>query len=94
MTDQPGNTPERPDTEPLEIWLLTGGFVRFEERRLAVEEFVYELRLRCRAAEAAGEPMPWIRVRVPTEEQPDVQTMIELIERGAFYDGLHYIEIG
>jgi hypothetical protein len=87
---EPEPPPDRPVGDPLEVWLLEDGFVRYEGERMPVEDFVYEVRLRCRAADRSA--MPWLRVIAPRSEQLATARMVDEIRRQAWDAGVQHVE--
>lgn len=84
----------QPATERFVVDLVGGSFVRFEDRRMIVEEFVYELRQRCRELGNDPQRLPWIEVRIPRDSgatAPD-PGVIETIRTRAWEAGVKRIE--
>ncbi len=86
--------PARPETEKLVVHLLDGDFVRFSERRISVDEFVYELRVRCRAVGGDPDRLPWLEIRVPRDGSvTPAPRVLETIRTRAFEIGVLRIEM-
>ena len=66
----------------------------FSDRRISVDEFVYELRVRCRAVGGDPERLPWLEIRVPRDGSvTPAPRVLETIRTRAFEIGVLQIEM-
>lgn len=82
-----------PTGAPIVVHLVGGGFVEVDGRRETVEDLVYELRVRCRAAVQAGIAHPWLRIVAPQDASDDLGDLSERLRRAAHDAGVRHVEL-
>jgi len=77
------------------VHLLDGSFVRYSDRRMTVEEFIYEVRVRCREAGSDATRIPWIEVRAPGGERAGAvpARVVDEIQDDARSAGVRHIQL-
>ena len=88
----PGDQVIRP-AETKELTLLDDEFVRFEGQRLPIDEFLFLMRQRGRAALANGKPLFGLRILAP-EDKPVDQRLLSRIMQDLRLAGVQYVTIG
>lgn len=81
-----------PAGAPLELRLREDGFVELDGLRVAVEEAIYELRLRCRAAGADAAARPWLRIVAPRSDGEALAGLVDRLRDEAYDAGVRHLE--
>lgn len=89
----PGGTVDRPDRPALDLRILPDGRVEIGDRILNFEAFVYELRLRCRAASGDPEQLPWLRIHFAPDADQRLGSVIKRLRSEAYDAGVLYMEL-
>ena len=77
-----------------EVTVLGGGFVMFEEQRVPLETFLYEVRLRVRDADGDPSLTPWVVIGVaPEVNEMTGQAMVQRLMEGLGRAGVGVIRL-
>ncbi len=84
-----------PSGHRLTVYLLDDAFVRYSDERIPIEQFIYELRVMCRAADGDPAKMPWLEVRSPGGERAGQvpSRVVEEIQKHAQNAGVRHISL-
>ena len=88
-----GPTVGEPVGVPTRVDLLDDGFVRFENRRVAVEFFLLEMRERVRAARGDVTKQPYVQLYVPTGWRAEDGRRVSGLRAELYKAGVRYFAV-
>ena len=88
----PSNLADARNGEQITVELVDADFVRYDGKRIPMEDFFYEVRIRCRQAITLAEQMPWIEVHTPRDGTAVPGVAFQRLQKGMWDAGISLID--
>ncbi|MHC5066371.1 MAG: hypothetical protein ACYTG5_20635 [Planctomycetota bacterium] len=88
----PSSVKEARKGEQIVVELVDANFVRYQGERIPMEDFFYEIRVRCRDAISQSKPVPWIEVHTPSDGTVVPGAVFQRLQKGMWEAGVQLID--
>jgi len=88
----PSSVTEARNGEQIVVELVNADFVRYRGQRIPMDDFFYEVRVRCREAFRQSKPVPWIEVHTPQDGSVVPGAAFQRLQEGMWDAGVQLID--